>query len=264
MKAGFEAAGLIALLFVVTLALGLGFGGTGLAGTLSNPGISQVLAGRGGSVNPPTLIIRAEGINPAYLYDSASFLTVPTFMLVPLRDLQIALVQESQPLARNPLHPEIRVVFTNSSGMAEAIVSPGNYTVSVKGSIFAFNTTLTFRSNSTTTLDFRLLPQPTKLSSINVVSPDSISGIESASELYATVAGGTRPTQGFAEIVGLQSSNAGAGGQLEVNGTVVGTHPGGGETWVAISPSGAFIPYPTYGLFLFQYRPSAQVTYTAG
>jgi hypothetical protein len=102
--------------------------------------------------------------------------------------------------------------------------------------------------------------------SIQFVSPDSTSGVESATKFYALLDSSTSPSLGFAELVGYQSNYLGVTSKTEVaiNSTVLGRYPGFNETWVALSPFGAYSSYPTEGIILFQYRSTYEVNYGAG
>lgn len=265
MKQRLRSLGLIALLFVVSLALGLIFGGGGLAGSPSNPGLSQLLASKGPSANPPVIVVKAEGISPRYLYESYYYSSIPSYMLVPLVGLRVSLEQVSGPLASEAYGP-VRILYTNSSGIVVALANQGNYSVQAETRFVQLNTTISCFDNTTTILNIGLLTSPAKVDSLRIISQDSVTGLEPTTKLYALLANGTIPNSGFAELVGYQSTYPGETNEtsVAVNSTILGwysTFPG---TLVILSPSGPYSSYPSVGIILFQYRPVYEVNYIAG
>lgn len=267
MRQRLRSLGLITVLFAVSLALGLTFGGGGLAGSSpSNPGLSQLLGNKGHSANPPTIVVKAEGISPRYLYDSYLYPTIPSYMFVPLVGLRVALEQVSAPPGSNQAYGPTRTFFTNSSGIVEALADPGNYSVQAKTQYMQLNTTISCYDNTTTVLSIGLLPSPTKVDSLRIVSQDSVTGLEPTTKLYALLGNGTISRSGFAELVGFQSVYPGLANRTSVaiNSTVLGRYSTSNETLVILSPSGPYSFYPSVGIVLFQYRPVYEVNYAAG
>jgi len=266
LKQRFRSLGLIAVLFAVSLALGLVFVGGGLAGSASNPGLFQLFANRGPSANPPVIVVKAEGISPRYLYDSYRYPRIPSYMLVPLAGLRVALEQTSSSLSSSQVSSSTLILYTNSSGVAETLAYQGNYSVQAETRYVQLNTTISCYDNATTVLNIGLLPSPTKVDSLRVVSQDSVAGLEPTSRLYALLGNGTIPVGGFAELVGFQSTYPGVtnGTSVVVNSTILGSYSTSLETLVILSPLGPYSSLPTVGMVLFQYRPVYEVNYTAG
>jgi len=266
MKRRLRSLGLIAVLFAVSLALGLVFGGGGLAGSASNPGLYQLFANKGPAANPPTIVVKAEGISPHYLYDSYLYPSIPPYMLVPLVGLRVALEQVSAPLSSNPVYGLARTFFTNSSGIVEALANQGNYTVQAETQYVQLNTTISCYDNTTTILYIGILPSSTKVDSLRVVSQDTLTGLEPTTRLYALLANGTIPKTGLAELVGFQSTYPGVanGTSVAVNSTILGSYSTSLEKLVIMSPSGPYSVFPTVGIILFQFRPVYEVNFTAG
>jgi len=266
MKQRLRSLGLIAVLFAVSLALGLVFGAGGLAGSASNPGLFQLFANKGPSGVPPTIVVKAEGISPRYLYESSLYPSIPSFMLVPLGGLRVALKLVSAPLGSTQLFGPALTLFTNSSGAVETLANQGNYSVQVETRYAQLNTTISCYDNTTTILDIRLLPSPTKVASLTVTSQDSSAGLEPTTRLYALLENGTSNSGGFAELVGFQSSFPGVVNEttVAVNSTILGSYSTFLDSTVVLSPTGTYSAFPTVGMVLFQYRTACEVNYTAG
>ena len=225
-----------------------------------------MFASRGPSGNPPTILVEAEGISPHFLYESALYPSVPPFMLVPLAGLRIVLEQVSERLSSNQVYGPAHTLFTNSSGIAEALADQGNYSVQVETRYTQLNTTISCYDNTTTILNIRLLPSSTKVDSLRIVSPDSVTGLEPTTRLYAILANETIPNGGFAELVGFHTTFPGVanGTSVAVNSTILGSYSNSLESFVVLSPSGPYSTFPTVGMVLFQFRPVSEVNYTAG
>jgi len=266
MKQRLRSLGLIAVLFAVSLALGLVFGAGGLAGSASNPGLFQLFASKGPAGNPPTILVRAEGISPRYLYESSQYPSTPSFMLVPLGGLRIALKLVSAPVGSNQLLGPALTLFTNTSGAVESLADEGNYSVQVGTRYAQLNTTISCYDNTTTILNIRLLPSPTKVDSLTVASQDSSAGLEPTTTLYALLPNGTTDSRGFAELVGFQSPYPGVVNEttVAVNSTILGSYSNSIDSTVVLSPTGTYSAFPTVGMVLFQYRTAYEVSYTAG
>ena len=224
-----------------------------------------MFANKGLSANPPTILVKAEGISPRYLYDSYQYSSIPSFMLVPLAGLRIVLEQVSGNLGSIEVSTA-RILYTNSSGIVVTLANQGNYSVQVETHYAELNTTISCYDNTTTILSIGLLPSPTKVDSLRIVSQDSVTGLEPTTALYALLPNGTIPNVGFAELVGFQSAYPGVanGTSVAVNSTIIGSYSASPETLVTLSPSGPYSSYPSVGTVLFQYRPVYEVNYTAG
>lgn len=265
MRQRLRSLGLIAVLFGVSLALGLIFGGGGLAGSPSNPGLSQLLANKGSSANPPVIVVKAEGIGSRFLYLSSLYPSVPSYMLVPLAGLRLAIQQVSAPVGSKVNGPAL-VLYTNSSGIVVALANQGNYSVQAETRYANLNATFSCYDNTTTILNIELLPSATKVDSLRIVSQDSVTALEPTTKLYALLANGTNPSSGFAELVGFQSSYPGVANETStaINSTIIGWYSTSLETLAVLTPSGPYSSYPSVGIVLFQYRPVYEVNFTAG
>ncbi len=280
MKSELEAAGLIALLFVVTFALGIEFGGSGLAAALGGfgpPGSPQPKAAA--TPPPPLFVLRAEGINPKDLYSSAFYKAIPAEMMVPLVGLHAMLVSAGRGLPTHFERTPSILMMTNASGIASGYLPQGDYEVDISGSNFAVSTAITLSDNTTSTLSLTLSPSARDVSTMKVVSQDSVIGLEPTSKLYALLNYTSAPSDGFSELVGFEpvdsatpasgivfyvNSTVFGGAQVSLNATILGSYPGTQGYWATLSPSGSYPAYPSVSVILFQYTPIVEVNYTAG
>ena len=262
-----QVTGLVAIQFALTLAMGLGFGAAGTGGGPSNVVSSTVPPSNTPSPSPKVIVV-ARGVNSSYLYQSSSYSPIPAYMFEPLNGIHVALTSLSREslLFRQRL-PAI-TLRTNSSGIAYAIVAPGNYSVSVRGPNFDLNTTLSFGTNTTTTIRLNLEPTSVAVKAFHMVSPDTLTGVEPVAKMTALLGNLTAPVSGFAELVGFESSSPSPGvftfDQVVVNATVVGSYPENQGYWAVLSPLGPYPAFPTAGLLLFQFEPLLEVNATAG
>ncbi|HUI24002.1 MAG TPA: hypothetical protein VLY82_06385 [Nitrososphaerales archaeon] len=257
---------LVAILFVLSLAMGLGFGAVRPGGGGVSP-ISSTAPPNGEPTPAPRVIVMARGVDPSYLYESSSYPTIPSYMLVPLNGIRVALLD----LNREGISVRARLptvtLRTNASGMAYVVVAPGNYSVTISGPNFSLNTTLFLVLNSTTTIHLELDPSASSVKTMSVVSPDAVTSVEPGTKISALLETQSAPDAGFAELVGYGASTVPDGtgvAQFAVNATVVGTYPGAQGYWAVLSPSGSYPAYPTSGLMLFQFTPSLQVDTSVG
>ncbi|GEM_PF-5668785 len=285
MKSELQAAGLIILLFVVTFSLGVEFGGSGLSGASGGFGSSGPAVHKESlAPPPPTLIIRAVSVNSSDLYATAnSQQNISSQYLAPLVGLKVTVVEESRASFSGFGRLPSITLTTNSSGLASVEVSPGIYRASVLNQFFPLDTTVTMSDNQTTTLSLSLLPAAQSVGVVKVVSPDTATGLESTSRVYAQVGPGSIPSPGFAQLVGFvipQESNSTGIAVIQpvtglvfysglvyyyvLNATVLGSYPGSSGSWVTLAPTGNYSAYPTQGVYLFQYKPTYMVNYTAG
>jgi len=276
MKSQFQAATLILLLLLVTFALGIEFGGSGLSGALGNfgPPTGNGNGKQSVAVAPPKLVVKAQGVNPQDLYDSSSYENIPSNMLVPLVGLRVTLLTQGSFSSQFRRLPALTLT-TNSSGIASAEMLPGNYGVAIVGSTFTLETGVTLANNSTALLSVELLPAARPVSVLRIVSPDTVSGVESTSRLYALISNGSAPVTGLSELVGFVSSfSFFASGALPINGTLLGpmvslnatllgSYPGSQGYWATLYPAGTYPAYPSMNVMLFQFQPVAEVNYTA-
>jgi len=255
-------AGLVVILFVLAMAMGLGFGAPGARGGGGSPMTSSVPPN--GEPSPaPRVVVVAKGVSPSYLYESSSYSTVPSYMLVPLVGVRVALLD----LSKGGISFRERVptvtLRTNASGMAYVVVAPGNYSATISGPNFSLNTTLSLVVNSTTTLHLELNPSASAVGTMHVVSPDAVTGVEPGTRISALLGMQSAPRTGFAELIGYGTTpvtdEVGVFAQISVNATVLGFYPGVQGYWVVLSPSGSYPSYPTSGLVLFQFMPVLEV-----
>jgi hypothetical protein len=291
-RLGLEAGGLVVALLALTLALGLGFGGVGLSGISaasgpSGQGSSHLSTNGAYPAFSPRVIIRAEGVNPfdLYLYNldlyndhglhnssslNLSSPVLPQSMYVPLSGLRVTLTQLQKSSVSIRGQSQTQVLTTNSAGLALTFVLPGNYTVLFSGPNFEFETNIFFASGFITTVNFMLNPVAKAVTALRIVSPDSVSGVESETKLYALFNSSSPPASGFAELVGFNPNSflweygwgMGRYDQFNLNATVLGWHASAHGFWVALAPLGPYPSYPSLDVVLFQYKPVYEVTYT--
>ena len=289
MKSELEAVGLVALLLVVTFALGIELGGSGLAGPYGGLGPPEAATNKSPPIPPPSFVLKAKGINPSDLYASGFYSVVPADMMVPLVGLQATLVSASRDVTHFGRLPSI-LMTTNSSGVASAILPEGDYEVDISEANFAASTVVTLTDNTTSTLNFVLSPSARAVSALKVVSQDS-TGLEPSSRLYALLNYTTAPSKGFAELVGYEPLSANSpsttvvthfnpqnftfpyirngmsiyfGTPISLNVTLFGAYQGTQGYWAILAPLGTFVAYPSSSVTLFQFAPILEVSYTAG
>jgi hypothetical protein len=279
LKSELEALGLIVLLIITTFALGVEFGGSGLAGAMGGFGP----AGGGGTKSavalPPKFVLRAEGINPSDLYASGFYKVVPSEMMVPLAGLHAMLVSTGRGAAARLGRTPAIMLTTNASGLASGVFPQGQYEFDVSGSDFAVSTIITMTDNTTSTVNFTLSPSARAVTALKVVSQDSDTGLEPTSRLYALLNYTSAPSNGFSELVGFERitggySNVGivvylnqtlyGGPEVSFNATLLGSYKGTQGYWATLLPSKAYAIYPSVSVMLFQYTPILEVNYTAG
>jgi len=285
MKSGLQAAALIALLLMVTFALGVEFGGSGLTGASGGFGASGGLSKQTkqteqtGEYSLSEFVVKAQGVNPHDLYVSSSFRNIPSSMFVPLVGLHVTLLSQE----RSSLLTRRIATFslaTNASGIASTFLLSGDYDVQLVGSTFSLGTAITLIANTTLTLSVQLQPSGVPVADLRVVSPDTMSGVETGSKLYALIENTTAPPPGFSELIGFQSgsgfstletgSNAGilfyanvTGPLISLNSTLQGSYLGTEGYWATLYPTGTYPVYPTRGVMLFQFKLLTEVNYTA-
>lgn len=276
MKPELEAVGLVILLFIVTFALGIEFGGSGLAGTSGGFGPLPPTNNGGKQIAIlPKLVLRAEGVNLSDLYASGSYRVIPANMKLPLVGLHAIFVspERNYPsyFSRLPSYS----LTTNSSGLASGFFPAGDYEAEISGLNFALSTNITLVENTTATLNFTLSPSGNAVSVLKVVSQDSVTGLEPTSIIYALLNYTSVPSEGFSELVGLESPTSGVAIKsnttnpspitlISLNATLLGYYRGIQGYWATLSPLGPYLDYPSVGVMLFQYTPILEVNYTAG
>ncbi len=270
MKPATQAAALVTILLVLSLAMGMSFGASGAGGGASNVSQSTVAPNRSPS-SSPRIIVVAQGVNPSYLYQASFQSSIPQYMLEPLVGVGISLTSLNREIFS--IHERVPAITfrTNASGIAYAVVAPGNYSVSIGGPNFNINTTMSFLVNSTTTFRLSLLPSGYAVTSLHLVSPDSASGVEPLTRISALLRNQSAPSLGFAEIVGYHLPVFSNGTSpvmvfppVIFNATVIGTYPGIEGTWAVLSPTSSYADYPTVGVVLFQFRPVLEVSSVVG
>ena len=297
MKSEVQAVVLILLLLVVTFALGVEFGGSGLPGASGNLG-GPTASGKQitAAVVPPEFVVQAKGIDQEDLYLLSQLRTLPPGALPPLVGLRVTLLTQGRSATSFRRLPALTLT-TNASGLASAALPSGIYEILVVGSTFSLDTSVTLTDNSTATLNVQMHPSGQPVADLRVVSPDTTSGVESASRLYALLDNATAPPPGPSELVGYQAgSNASASGTVSVvtqpgingsatlsgsgirnptytglagplvsiNATLYGSYRGTTGYWATLYPAGTYATFPSVGVMLFQFEPTAEVNYTAG
>ncbi len=270
MKPATQAAALVIILFVLTLAMGMSFGASGGGGSASTVSYSTVAPNKSPSSSPRVIVV-AQGVNPSYLYQASFQSSIPQYMLEPLVGVRVSLTSLNREIFSIHGRVPAIVIRTNASGVAYAVVAPGNYSVSIGGPNFGVNTTMSFLVNSTTTFNLSLLPSGYAVTSLHLVSPDSVSGVEPLTKINALLRNQSAPYLGFAEVVGYHFTVPFNGTAPVVtfapvifNATVLGTYPGIQGTWAVLSPTTSYADYPTVGVVLFQFRPILEVNSVVG
>ncbi len=272
MKPRTQTAGLVAILFTLTVAMGLSFGGPGTGGGASDVRSSTISPSPSPSTAPKVIVV-AHGINPQYLYQSSFYGSIPGYMLQPMVGVRVALTSlDRETISFRQRLPAL-VLRTNLSGIAVGFVAPGNYSVSMSGPNMNISTDLFFRVNSTTTLGLSLLPSSYPVDSLHLVSPDTTGSLEPTARVSVLLSNQSAPAFGFAELLGFGSNlgpdNTNPGGyyvafnQIAFNATVLGSYPEGKGYWAVLSPTGSYEAYPTLAVVLFQFRPVLEVNSTA-
>jgi len=257
---------LVVILFALALAMGLGFGTARPGGGGVNP-LSSTTPPNGEPSPAPKVVVVARGVNSSYLYESSSYPTIPSYMLVPLNGIRVALSDLNREGDSFRTRAPAITLRTNATGMAYVMVAPGNYSATVSGPNFSLNTTLFLVDNTTTTIHLELDPSASAVKTMSVVSPDVLASVEPGTKISALLGTQSAPDTGFAELLGYGPTTAADGiglAQYAVNATVVGSYPGAQGYWAVLSPSGSYPTYPSSGLVLFQFTPSLQVKTTVG
>jgi hypothetical protein len=282
MKSGLEAVAIVVLTFLLSLSLGIAYGGSGLPGTSGNS--VQKTPPRSFTISAPKFILRAEGVSPGDLYESSFYSTIPSSMMVPLSGLHVTLAQAAGASSINRQRPRPSTLTTNSSGLLQVFIPPANYSVLVEGPNFLLGANFSISINETATLNLQLHPTAENVKRLSIVSPDTVNGVESGASMFALLNYSSNLSPGFAELVGarynytanqfvyvggnsvepVQVSATVLGPIVAVNATLLGLYPGSGGDWAVLSPIGSYAAYPSTGVLLFQYEPIYRVTYTAG
>lgn len=270
MKPQLQAAALVVALLIMAFALGLEFGGSGLSGGNSGANKTISMSSKGKLVTLPVLVLRAEGVNPVDLYGAAHLQNVSSPMSVPLSGLRATVTSLSKSSVPGRGRPPSLTLTTNSSGIAETIELPGNYSVAISTAYYSLNTVISIALNTTTTLTVNLRASAEAVETLRIVSPDSMGVLGPEAKLYALVDNASGPARGFAELVGYHYGSYASSGitilfspLVEANATVIGGYPGTSGFWAALTPLESYSAFPTIDVMLFQYEPVSQVTYTA-
>ena len=291
LKPELEGAALVALLFITAFALGVEFGGSGIAGAFGGGGTPSGSGGEG-SAHFPKLVLHAQGVNPSDLYASGAYDVIPPRMFAPLMGVHAEFVATG---AISPFYTG-RVItitlITNSSGLAASNFPEGNYNVTISGPSYRVNTTVQLMLDTTTTLGFTLSPSAEDVTILKVVSPDTVAGVEPTSMLYALLNYSSPPTSGFSELAGFEPASPGTvigvtysasgnstsgqnpsqnatgpiygGAPVLLNATLVGSYRGAQGYWAALAPLQVYPSYPLVDVKLFQFEPTIEVNYTVG
>jgi hypothetical protein len=274
--------GLILALLLTTAGLGLVLGGGAGIGNDSLKGPPQASSV---AVNPllgPILLVKAETVASTGNFavtGNSTFFTVSgntgpngsnftitpqttsankSQTLEPLAGVDFA-VQGLQSFSGALRGPVLSYsVVTNSSGMGEISVPPGNFSVTARGPNFSFGELLPFKQNQITSLTLEVTPTFGDVVSVYVQNPDTISGVEPTGTIYAEVAGNVSyalqtPTQ----LVGDEQGPIVSQTSLDV--TVLGYYRSPQGTLVVLRPSGPYSALPFSGISLVQYKTNSTV-----
>jgi hypothetical protein len=152
-------------------------------------------------------------------------------------------------------------VITNSSGMGEIYVPPGNFSVTALGPNFSFAENLPFRQNSVTSLSIEVIPMVREVQSLMVQNQDTLSGIEATGTIYAQLTGNASlSTQIPSELVGYTRAGATS---TSIGVTIEGSYSDPKGTLVAMKPSGASPVIPATQVAILQYKTESTVSLIA-
>jgi hypothetical protein len=277
--------GLILALLLTTAGLGLILGGGAGIGNDSLKGPPQASAAAAKPLLGPILLVKAEtAVSTQSLTvtggsaitvsgnsgpNGSNFNIIPqstvtnqSVTLEPLAGVEFA-VQGLQSFSGALRGPVLSYsVTTNSSGMGEISVPPGNFSVTAVGPNFSFGESLPFKQNQITSLTLEVTPTFGDVQSIYVQNQDTISGVEPTGTIYAEVAGNLSyamhtPTQ----LVGYSQGPTVTQTSLGV--TVTGYYRSPEGTLVVLRPSGPYSVLPSSGISLVQYRTNSTVKFIA-
>jgi hypothetical protein len=277
--------GLILALLLTTAGLGLILGGGAGIGNDSLKGPPQASSAATKPLLGPILLVKAEtAVSTESLTvtggsiitvsgnsgpSGSSFNIIPqstvknqSVTLEPLAGVEFA-VQGLQSFSGALRGPVLSYsVTTNSSGMGEISVPPGNFSVTAVGPNFSFGESLPFKQNQITSLTLEVTPTFGDVLSVYVQNQDTISGVEPTGTIYAEVAGNLSyamhtPTQ----LVGYSQGPTVTQTSLGV--TVTGYYPSPEGTLVVLRPSGPYSVLPSSGISLVQYRTNSTVKFIA-
>lgn len=233
----------------------------------------------GNSGKLPHLLMRAEGVSQNYIYEAASDVQIPPYMLTPLSGLKAVLTEQLRPGLFHGRPPTYSMT-TNSSGIAFKYIPPGNYSVAVEQPDFDFSGFVSLENNVTTTLSLRILPVYNTVSKLTVLNQDTVMGLEESATLYLGVNGtfdflpsSLYHLMGYGAVGNLTAAGGGDCTLLfcvvslplalvgTVNGTIAGTYRSIGGAWVVFTPTSPYQWVPQSGVLLVHYEATATVSY---
>lgn len=257
-------AALVVLLIVATAVLGYTIGAGGYGG--ASNGSLGASSSETTAPNPgPKLVINATTVAEGYLYASTSYKQVPAYMLAPLAGLKLVIIGEQLAVITRPGRPPTYQVLTNSTGIGEAYLPRGNYSVQTEGGGFNFTGQLRLLSNTTTYLSVLEYPVMRNVSHIQAVNQAPTVEVGTSSVLYVEIQGGFQYSPyGTYQLIGpVSGSNASAA----VPGAIEGAYSAPGGTVVVMQLYAPFEGSFTQGARLMYFQAASDVTYgssTAG
>lgn len=260
----FVTAALVAILVVMSAGLGeVLVGGGGLQG--HNPVGQASTQSNQSNAKGPFFLVRTS-INGGIFTSSGPPNLAPGFQ--PIQGVRFV-IQGLPTFFRGRL--QSNQVTTNSSGMGEIAVPPGNFTVVGAGTDISYRGFVDFKDGTVTVLDVVVSPARGTVASVAVVNQDTLDGVEQTGTIFVGVPGNVTYVPGVvSELLGESIVTAGGPGvgelgviPLGVNVTVIGTYPYPDGTMVVLRPFGTFHDLLPNGLSLIQYRLNSTVSYIA-
>lgn len=253
-------AALMVVLVALTAGLGLVLaGGGGLGGQFSGGGAKSQTT-QAPVVNASYFEVKAQieeaNTNPG----------LPTSVLQPIPAARFVVLGLPRFFQGRPL---LNQITTNSTGVGELVLPPGNYSVVGTGPNIDYNGSLRFEQETITLLSVTVVPARGAVDSVAVVNQDTIEGVEQTGTIFVVVPSTVSyTTDAFAQ---LAWNNIVVQGQAPVLGIlqfqaavrVAGSYSSPVGTTVVLTPLEPLSSIPTYGLTLLQYRLNSTVSYSA-
>jgi hypothetical protein len=251
---------LLLVLLVMAGALGLVLGGgAGLQGA-GPGGLGRASTVAVQTSTGPIFLVKAESVVASF--SSAGSGITARSVLAPLAGVRFDIrgVQSPSAALRGPLLSYY--VITNSTGMGELQVPRGNFTVAASGENFALTEILSFRANTITFLNLKVLPTYGNVTSISVSNQDTLVGVEPTGTIFADIAGRVSFTPDItSQLVGYPAGTSRTITSVDL--TVVGSYDSPQGTLVVLKPLQPYPALPSNGLVLLQYKTNSTVRYIA-
>lgn len=268
--------GLVALLILASVVLGLTFGGGIIpqgGGGSNNAQGKQKGADQG---SYPEIVVHAVRVsipagNVGGTAAAASSANAtgqgPADQLLssetPIPELKVTFI-EQPPTSATPQDQGgggTYVLYTNSTGVGEASLPPGNYTAAASSKYFVFNRTVEMQEKTRTFLQLRVVPGYVGVVSIGAVNPDRLLAVEPQTPVYANVVGNFSYTSNSLYV--LVGSFNGSSTPRSMDVTVTGSYPAPNGAWVVLEPVAPFQFLPSAGVQIVYETVDSTVSYIA-